>query len=94
LTEVFREDYPAQLQLAREALADGDQEELRGVGHSLKGSLANLAAGEACGMAAIIEELANRNELMGAGPKLDQLALELDRVYEALMALCQKHAAS
>jgi two-component system, sensor histidine kinase and response regulator len=93
LTEVFRVDYPAQLRLARQALANGDLDGMQKIGHSLKGSLANLAATEACGMAASLEELRNRDELMVAGPKLDQLALELKRVYESLAALCQKQAA-
>jgi two-component system, sensor histidine kinase and response regulator len=94
LTEVFREDYPAQLQLAREALAGSDLQGLKGVAHSLKGSLANLAANEASNMAAMIEELTSRNELISAGPRLDQLQTELHRVYQSLTALCQKQAAT
>jgi PAS domain S-box-containing protein len=92
LTEVFREQYPAQLAVARRALANGDLDGLKGVGHSLKGSLANLAANQACDMASILEELPGRSELIAAGPKLDQLEQELDRVYESLTALCQKQS--
>jgi len=90
LTEVFREDYPAQLRVARKAVANRDLAGLKAVGHSLKGSLANLAANEASGMAAGIEHLSSRNELIVAGEKLDQLELEMNRVHEALAALCQK----
>jgi two-component system, sensor histidine kinase and response regulator len=92
LTEVFREDYPAQLRVARKAVANGDLAGLKAVGHSLKGSLANLAANEASGMAAGIEHLSSRNELIVAGEKLDQLELEMNRVHEALAALCQKQS--
>jgi two-component system, sensor histidine kinase and response regulator len=94
LTEVFREDYPGQLKLAREALANSDLSGLQEVAHSLKGSLANLAANEASNLAAMIEEITSLNELISAGPKLDQLALAMDRVYESLTALCQKQAAA
>ena len=93
LTEVYREDYPLQLQLARQALSIGDEEGLKRAAHSLKGSLGNLAANNACGMAASLEELARRNELKFAGAKLDQLEPELNHVYESLAALYQKQAA-
>jgi two-component system sensor histidine kinase/response regulator len=93
LTEVYREEYPLQLQLARQALSIGDEEGLKRAAHSLKGSLGNLAANNACGMAASLEELARRNELKFAGAKLDQLEPELNHVYESLAALYQKQAA-
>jgi two-component system, sensor histidine kinase and response regulator len=94
LTEVYREDYPLQLQLARQALSSGDEEGLKRAAHSLKGSLGNLAANNACGMAASLEELAGRKELKFAGAKLDQLEPELSHVYESLAALYQKQAAA
>jgi HPt (histidine-containing phosphotransfer) domain-containing protein len=82
-----------QLQLAREALSIGDGEGLKRAAHSLKGSLGNLAANNACGMAASLEELACRNEMKFAGQTLDRLEPELNQVYESLAALYQKQAA-
>ena len=93
LTEIFRETYPAQLMQAKRALEMEAGEEMRRVGHSLRGSLANLGATEACSLAALIEESAGSGKLFLAASALRQLELELDRVRFSLESLYQQQAA-
>jgi HPt (histidine-containing phosphotransfer) domain-containing protein len=94
LTEVFRETYPAQLSLAKRALEMEAGEELRRVGHSLRGCLANLGATEACSLAALIEESVDTGKLFLAAPALRQLELELEHVRVSLEALYQQQGAA
>jgi signal transduction histidine kinase/DNA-binding response OmpR family regulator len=94
LTEIFRETYPVQLMQAKRALEMEDGEELRRVGHSLRGSLANLGATEACALAASIEEFVGAGKLFLAAPVLRQLEVELDRVRVSLELLYQQQAAA
>ena len=94
LTEIFREAYPVQLIQAKCALEMDDREELRRVGHSLRGSLANLGATEACALAASIEEFVGTGQLFLAAPVLRQLEVELDRVRVSLELLHQQQAAA
>jgi two-component system, sensor histidine kinase and response regulator len=93
LTEVFRETYPVQLLQVKRALEVEAGEELRRAAHSLRGSLANLGATEACMFAASIEESAGTGKLFLAVPMLHQLELELERVRVSLEILCQQQAA-
>jgi two-component system sensor histidine kinase/response regulator len=94
LTEIFRETYPAQLIQAKRALEMEDEEELRRVGHSLRGSLANLGATEACALAASIEDFVFTGKLFLAAPVLRSLEVELDRVRVSLELLYQQQAAA
>jgi signal transduction histidine kinase/DNA-binding response OmpR family regulator len=94
LTEIFRGTYPAQLIQAKRALEMEDGEELRRVGHSLRGSLANLGATEACALAASIEEFVGTGKLFLAAPVLRQLQVELGRVCVSLELLYQQQAAA
>ena len=94
LTEIFRETFPVQLVQAKCALEMEDRQELRRVGHSLRGSLANLGATEACALAASIEEFVGTGQLFLVAPVLRQLELELDRVRVSLELLHQQQAAA
>ena len=92
LSEVFKEDYPRQMDAARSCYRDGDTQGLKRAAHGLKGALANLAAKHAMEMAASIERLAGADTLEGVQGLLDELDLELPRVLRVL-AECSKEFA-
>ena len=92
LTEIFRETYPAQLVQAKRALEMEAGEELRRVGHSLRGSLANLGATEACALVASIEDFVGTGKHFLAASVLRQLECELDRVRVSLELLYEQQA--
>ena len=89
LLEMFRLDYPKQLQALREALAQGAAEAVQRSGHALKGMLSNLAAQPGRDLAAQIEEMGKNRELQRLAPVLAGLELELRQVERALEHLSQ-----
>jgi CheY-like chemotaxis protein len=88
LLELFRADYPGQLQKARDAAARNDATAVQRVAHSLKGALRNLAAPEASRLAEEVEAMGERGEVGGAGRRLDDLEREVVRVVAMLQELC------
>jgi HPt (histidine-containing phosphotransfer) domain-containing protein len=88
LLELFRADYPEQLERAREATARGDAAGLQHVAHSLKGALRNLSAGIAARLAEEIEGMGQRGEVSGAEGRLAELEREAARVVTALEGIC------
>ena len=84
LSNVFREDYPRQIEAAKACLAEGDVQGVKRAAHGLKGALANLAAHPANDLAAALERCAGAGELKEMGYLLRQLEYELPRVCEAL----------
>jgi two-component system sensor histidine kinase/response regulator len=88
LVDVFRSDYPKQMRLLREAIAQRDTEAVMRVAHTVKGTLANLAAPRGRAIATEIEDAAGSGDLAKAGASADNLEQELDRVVLALDALC------
>ena len=92
LSEVFKEDYPRQMDAARSCLRDQDAQGLKRAAHGLKGALANLAATRAMETAAAIERIAGSGTLDGTEDLLNELELELPRVLNALSE-CSKEFA-
>jgi CheY-like chemotaxis protein/HPt (histidine-containing phosphotransfer) domain-containing protein len=88
LLELFRADYPGQLQRAREAAARNDAATVQRVAHSMKGALRNLAAPAASRLAEEIEAMGERGDVSGAGRRLDDLEREVVRVVAMLQELC------
>jgi PAS domain S-box-containing protein len=88
LLELFRSDYPGQIQALRQAIATNDAPTLESVGHALKGSLANLAAPAASKIAAEIETMGRSGEIALAAKKTSDLEAELARVVELLDGMC------
>jgi two-component system sensor histidine kinase/response regulator len=80
LAELFRTDYPRHLRTAREALSHQDVSAVERASHALKGALVNLAAGPASRMAQDLEANARSGDLSHAGPALQELEEELNRV--------------
>jgi PAS domain S-box-containing protein len=89
LVSLFREDNPKQLERIRTAVESGDSGEVQRGAHSLRGTLANLAARPAADLAAQIEHAGKSDDLLRAKAAFRNLELELPRVLEALGALCE-----
>jgi len=89
LLELFRRDYPSQIQAAREALRRADAEGVENVGHSLKGALASLAATVASGLASRLEDTGRSGHLEQTDSILTELEQELSRVTASLDILRQ-----
>jgi HPt (histidine-containing phosphotransfer) domain-containing protein len=88
LVSLFRLDYPAQIQMAREAVSHNDVATLQKIGHALKGALANLAATDASKSAGELEAMAKAGDLASVAAKLAVLETELTLVGTALEELC------
>jgi signal transduction histidine kinase/CheY-like chemotaxis protein len=87
LAELFRKDYPLHLRTAREALSRQDSPAVEKASHTLRGALVNLAAGPASRIAQDLEGMARSGDLTHAGPALQQLEEELNRVMIQLEGL-------
>jgi two-component system, sensor histidine kinase and response regulator len=91
LLELFRADYPNQMRLAREAVAENDAHALQEVGHALKGALGNLAAPAASRIAREIESMGRSGDMTLAGHRVAELEEELGRVISTLKDLCLEY---
>ena len=60
---IFKEEFPRHLQALRLAVDSSDAEEVAAEAHTLKGMLANLAAGPAAGSAARLEQLGHSRKV-------------------------------
>lgn len=90
LLGTFRDDYKKQLETMKAALKSGDSAELARAAHSLKGALSNLAAEPAAALTAVIEAGGKVGDLHQAEAALRDLEPELNRVIEAISALCRE----
>jgi PAS domain S-box-containing protein len=90
LVHLFREDGPKQFARIKRALEEKDSAEILRCAHSLRGTLANLAARPAADLAAEIEHAAESENLVRADAALQGLNFELVRVLDALSALCEE----
>jgi two-component system sensor histidine kinase/response regulator len=88
LIEIFRREYPDNLQAAQRAIDTRNAEDLQRAGHTLRGSLGNLSASGASAMAAELEASGRSNDLSKAQAVLNKLVSELGNVMRALEALC------
>ena len=70
LVDIFREDFPRYSENLRCAARDGDLVRVAESAHSLKGMLANFAAGAAAKAAAEIEQVARRGEAGTLAPAI------------------------
>jgi two-component system, sensor histidine kinase and response regulator len=90
LTDLFRADYPRQIQVIREAIQQNDALGVKQASHALKGALSNLAASQAREVAANLERLGASGNLAPATIVLGDLEKEITRAVESLDALCQE----
>jgi PAS domain S-box-containing protein len=92
LLDIFRRDYPQQIEAVRQAIAGDDAPALQRIGHTMKGSLGNLAAPIGSGIAAELEAMGRSGDLTHAGSKTTDLEAELVRVAEMLEGMCLETA--
>ncbi|SNT43935.1 MHYT domain-containing protein, NO-binding membrane sensor [Granulicella rosea] len=90
LLELYREDYPVQVEAGREALRNNDPAALQAMGHRMKGAMSNLAAPEASRLAGELESSGRDKNLSSASATLEALDRELLRVAQALEAVCME----
>ncbi len=82
LFEAFLADEPRRLEQMRTALAARDAEQARILAHSMKGAAAALGAEGLRQCCLGLENAARENRLDGAGPLLQALAMEMERVFD------------
>jgi PAS domain S-box-containing protein len=92
LLDIFRRDYPHQIQAVRHAIASDDAPALQRIGHTMKGSLGNLAAPVGSGIAAELEAMGKSGDLTHAEGRTADLEAELVRVIEMLEGMCLETA--
>lgn len=84
LISLFRVSAPRHFEAMQGALADGNLPRVRQEAHSLRGAAANMSAAGAATLARSLEEAAVNGDAAAIGPLLEQLQMELERVYRAL----------
>jgi two-component system sensor histidine kinase/response regulator len=89
LCGMFRQDYPKHISAIRDALARGDVDDLQRAAHTLKGTLANLAACDGKDLAEQLEGASRSHDTEKAKQILDEIERELPRVEAALEHLSQ-----
>jgi HPt (histidine-containing phosphotransfer) domain-containing protein len=65
LLRIFKEEFPRQLQVLREAVSSGDGQRVAAVAHTMKGMLSNLAASQSAASAERLEQLGRSGEKSG-----------------------------
>jgi HPt (histidine-containing phosphotransfer) domain-containing protein len=84
MARLFLDDYASALATIRRALARGDAPRVALGAHAFKGSLASLAATEACQAAQEVEMLAIYGDCSKASEACDRLAAALARLHPVL----------
>jgi two-component system sensor histidine kinase/response regulator len=88
LVEVFRRDYPQNLEAVSTAIATHNAADLQRTAHTLKGALGNLSATRAASLAAELERMGRSLDMSNARHTLESLMSELPNVTRALESLC------
>jgi two-component system, sensor histidine kinase and response regulator len=92
LLEIFRREYPDNLQAAQQAINAKRPADLKRAGHTLKGALANLSATNASALAAELESIGRASDVTGAQAVFTRLVAELGNVIRSLESLCPASA--
>ena len=87
LIDIFEDDVPRQLELLRQAVANGDAQAVFSVSHRVKGSAGNVGAERLALLCAELEAAGGEAELEGAAERMPEIDAEYQRVIEALEAL-------
>src|SRR5690242_10426368 len=86
---IFKVDFPANLQELRAAVCRGDLEQITRFSHTLKGTLANLAATTPAACALRVEQFARNGDLENVKTAFS----ELEKSAEGLVAEFESHLA-
>ena len=84
LAEILAKSAPNQLSEIEDAVARQDACALKRGAHTLKGSVATFQAQAAVEAAALLEKMGGERDLSGAGPALERLRYEVQRLNKAL----------
>jgi CheY-like chemotaxis protein len=86
LVDAFLEETPALLTALRQALVDGDAQQLSRSAHTLKSNAATFGANDLSALCRELELLARSGDITGAPPLIDRSDVEYERVAKALRA--------
>lgn len=87
ILEIFLDDYPNQMEQIQEGILAGDSKAVEQAAHSLKGSVANFAAGRAREAAYRLEVLGREGNLGEAKEALADLEREIGDLAAAMNAV-------
>jgi HPt (histidine-containing phosphotransfer) domain-containing protein len=87
LIDTYLVDSPAQIEQMRRGLESGDVEGVRRAAHSLKSNSASFGAKRLAEASRDLEMLAKSGSLEGAGPKVEAVHLEFNRLQPELEKL-------
>jgi CheY-like chemotaxis protein/HPt (histidine-containing phosphotransfer) domain-containing protein len=90
IVQLFQADSPKRMQEIQRALEERDAKALAALAHTLKGSVAIFSLPEATEAAQALEDLARRGSWKRMGSALATLQAEMQRLDEALRALCAR----
>jgi HPt (histidine-containing phosphotransfer) domain-containing protein len=80
LGRIFRQDYPKQVEVLREAIRQGDKRGIEHIAHSLRGALATIGATTARSLAYELESMGQTSQLERAQSVFHKLEAELGRL--------------
>jgi HPt (histidine-containing phosphotransfer) domain-containing protein len=92
LALVFLEEYPGLVAGVRAAVEAGDARAVAQTAHTVKGSVGYFEAAAALEAARELEALGRAGRLQEAGPALERLEAELERVRQELEQLSRRWA--
>jgi two-component system sensor histidine kinase/response regulator len=84
LAEAFQFETPPLLETLRQAVAEGQPEQLKRAAHNLKGSCNNLGARTMAALSAELETIGKSGTIEGAAELVTRLEQEYQRVWQAL----------
>jgi two-component system sensor histidine kinase/response regulator len=90
MVQAFVDSYPRLLDKAREAISSGNAASLQSIAHTLKGVIANYSARASFQAAAELERVSRSGNMSEAGPVMERLVSELDRLVDRLVPLGDK----
>jgi HPt (histidine-containing phosphotransfer) domain-containing protein len=94
LAECFLKESPRLLAAIRDAIIDGDAQELGRAAHTLKGSVSNFCAPAATDAACKLEMLGGAGDLTGADEAFAILERAMQQLHSALASLVEPAGAS
>ena len=81
LFEIFMEDYQVKRGLLGDAIKNKNYEEIKSIGHSLKGASGNISAKQLRGSLLKLEDMGKASNISG----VESVLADLDRQYAALV---------
>lgn len=86
LVDIFKEEFPRQLELLRGHIGRRDFKQVEFTGHALKGMISGLSAKRAAATAAEIERMAREGDTSGLAETVEELVREVEQFLPELDA--------